>query len=124
LEERKMRSLIERLTAVEGLEHVRTRFADSCARPYEGSIFENNRSRYALTCSMEAVAYFGVRGDITDVLRRIRAARIATWGPQDDKGRDLPDAGGTVTYALDYQRARGRYPDGSLMPAPTPEAPG
>ncbi|WEB45124.1 hypothetical protein MOV08_41410 [Streptomyces yunnanensis] len=61
-EERKIRALIERLTAVEGLEHVFTRFTDCCARPYNGSIFENNPSPYALTCDMGAVAYFGVRG--------------------------------------------------------------
>ncbi|MEW2433114.1 hypothetical protein AB0952_02835 [Streptomyces caniferus] len=54
---------------------------------------------------MRAVAYFGVRGDITAVLPRIRAAGVATWGPQDSKGRDMPYAAGTVTYALDYHRA-------------------
>ncbi|MFG3115510.1 hypothetical protein ACGF4C_13990 [Streptomyces sp. NPDC048197] len=73
---------------------------------------------------MEAVAYFGVRGDITDVLPRIRAAGIATWGRQDGKGRDLPHAAGTVSYALDYHHKRGRNPDGSLLPAPTLTAPG
>ncbi|WP_310723331.1 hypothetical protein [Streptomyces sp. N2A] len=123
-EEHKIRALIERLTAVEGLEHVLTRFTDSCARPDNGSIFENNRSPYVLTCGMKAVAYFGVRGSITDVLPRIRAAGIATWGTQDGKGRDLPHAGGTVSYALDYHRKRGRNPDGSLMAAPTLTAPG
>ncbi|EOT02569.1 hypothetical protein [Streptomyces noursei] len=119
-----MRTLIERLSTVEGLEHVLTRFTDSCARPYNGSIFENNRSPYHLTCSMQAVAYFGVRGDITDVLPRIRAAHIANWGPQVSEGVDLPHAGGTVTYALTYHREGGRCPDGRLMSAPTLEAPG
>ncbi|ANZ21344.1 hypothetical protein SNOUR_40580 [Streptomyces noursei ATCC 11455] len=123
-EERKMRALIEHLTAVEGLEHILTRFTDCCARPYDGSIFENNPSPYALTCDMEAVAYFGVRGEITDVLPRIRAAGIANWGPQDGEGRDAPHAAGTVTYALDYHRHRSRSPDGGPMPAPTLEAPG
>ncbi|MFD9000734.1 hypothetical protein ACFV0T_07100 [Streptomyces sp. NPDC059582] len=124
VEERKMRALIERLTAVEGLEHVLTRFEDSCVRPYNGSIFENHESPHSLECDMQAVAYFGVRGDLTDVLRRIRAADIAAWGPHDDEGRDMPHAAGTVTYAIGYQRDHGRYPDGRLMPAPTLEAPG
>lgn len=123
VEEKKMRALIKHLTAVEGLEHVLTRFSDSCGRPYDGSIFENHQSPNALRCDMRAVAYFGVRGDITDVLPRIRAARIQPWGPQE-KGRDMPYAGGTVSYALDYHRHHGRYKDGSLMPAPTLEAPG
>ncbi|MYT29048.1 MULTISPECIES: hypothetical protein [unclassified Streptomyces] len=118
VEERKVRALIARLTAVEGLEHVLTRVTDSCARPYNGSIFENNRSSYVLKCSMEAVAYFGLQGDIADVLPRIRAAGIAAWGSQDGGGRDM------VSYALAYHRHHGRYPDGSLMPAPTLEAPG
>jgi hypothetical protein len=123
-EEQKMRALIARLTAVEGLEHLLTRSIDSCHGPQDGSIFENNRSPYALTCSMRADAYFGVRGEITGVLSRIRAASIATWGPQDGEGRDMPYAGGTVTYALDYHRARGKFQDGTLMPAPTLEASG
>ncbi|TXJ82028.1 hypothetical protein E2C11_09830 [Streptomyces lavendulae] len=123
-EEQKMRALIERLTAVEGLEHVLTRFVDTCARPYNGSIFENNESPYTLKCDMRAVAYFGVRGEITDVLPRIRAADVAAWGPHDTEGRDLPHAAGTVTYALDYHRDRGRYPDGTLMSTPTLEGPG
>ncbi|MCZ4123455.1 hypothetical protein [Streptomyces sp. H39-S7] len=122
--EQRIRALIEHLTAVDGLEHVLTRLTDSCNRPNNGSIFENNRSPDDLTCSMQAVAYFGVPGDIGDVLVRVRAAGIAAWGPQDDQGRDVPSAAGTVSYALDYHRDRGRYPDGTLMPAPTLEAPG
>jgi hypothetical protein len=124
VEEQNMLALIERLTRVEGLEHVLTRLTDSCARPYNGSIFENNRSPYVLTCGVRAVAYFGVRGDITDVLPQIRAAGLACWGLQDGEGRHLPHASGTVTYALNYHRRRGRYPDGTLMPAPTLAAPG
>ncbi|MFD5572763.1 hypothetical protein [Streptomyces cadmiisoli] len=69
-EEQKMRALIARLTAVEGLEHLLTLSIDTCHGPQDGSIFENNRSPYALTCSMRADAYFGVRGEITDVLSR------------------------------------------------------
>ncbi|MEU9125433.1 hypothetical protein AB0C96_37355 [Streptomyces sp. NPDC048506] len=124
VEEQKMRALIKHLSAVEGLEHVLTRFTDSCSRPYNGSIFEGNRSPYLLTCTMRAVAYFGVREEITDVLPRIRAAGIATWGPQGSEGRALSHAAGTVTYALAYHRDRGRYPDGLLMPAPALEAQG
>ncbi|MFD3612192.1 hypothetical protein ACFWXA_29820 [Streptomyces atroolivaceus] len=123
-EEQKMRALIARLTAVEGLEHVLTRHIDYCQGPQNGSLFENNRSPYVLKCSMRADAYFGVRGEITEVMSRIRAAGIATWGPQDGEGRDMPYAAGTVTYALEYHRARGKYQDGTLMPGPALEAPG
>ncbi|WP_330455717.1 hypothetical protein OIB37_01845 [Streptomyces sp. NBC_00820] len=123
-EERRIRALIDRLSAVEGLEHVGTRLADFCARPYRGSVFENFHSPYTLTCDMRADVYFGVRGDITDVLPRIRAAGIAAWGPHDGEGRELPHAAGTVAYALDYHRAHGRDRDGTLMPAPTLEARG
>ncbi|WP_261957938.1 hypothetical protein [Streptomyces nigrescens] len=123
-EEQRQTALIQRLAAVDGLEHVLTRFVDSCVRPYKRSVFENRSSPYLMTCSMRAVAYFGVHDDMANVLRRIREAHIATWGPQDGEGRDLPQAAGTVTYALSYHRARGRAPDGSPMPAPTLEATG
>lgn len=123
-EERKIRLLIERLTAVDGLEHVSTRLTDSCARPGGSSIFEGNPSPYVLICHMRAVAYFGVPGDIRDALVSIQGADIAKWGPQDDHGREVPAAAGTVSYALTYYRDHGRYPDGTLMSAPTLEAPG
>ncbi|MEU3460808.1 hypothetical protein ABZ721_12725 [Streptomyces sp. NPDC006733] len=123
-EEQKIRALIARLSAVAGVEHVRTRLTDACGRPSRSSVFESNRSPDALTCQMQAVAYFGVPGDIGTALTRIGAARLAAWGPQDDQGRDVPGAAGTVTYALEYHRARGTYPDGSLMSAPTLEVPG
>ncbi|WP_257584177.1 hypothetical protein [Streptomyces sp. TLI_146] len=110
-----MRAVIGRLTAVEGLEHVLTRFRDSCARPTKHSVFENNPSRNVLECSMDADVYFGVRADLTDVLARIGAARIAPWEPQADQA---------IAYALDYQRAHGRNPDGTLMSAPLLQAPG
>lgn len=109
VEEQGMRAVLARLTAVEGLEHVLTRFRDSCARPAKRSVFENNPSPYVLECRMEVDAYFGVRGDITDVLTRFEAA-------------DLPVAASSVRYALDFQRAHGRMPDGSLMSWPGLEA--
>ncbi|MFD7868168.1 hypothetical protein [Streptomyces sp. NPDC059783] len=123
-EEQKMHALIARLAAVEGLEHLHTHLFDSCHGRQNDSIFEDDESPYALTCSMWADAYFGARGEITGVLSRIRAAGVAAWGPQDDEGRDLPYAAGTVTYALDYHRARGKFRDGTLMPGPALEAPG
>ncbi|MGV9497394.1 hypothetical protein ACWDQ0_03895 [Streptomyces sp. NPDC003642] len=123
-EERNARGLVERLSAVEGLEHVLTRFTDTCARPPEDSLLEQDASPHALVCDIRADAYFGVRGDITDVLRRIRAAGLAEWGPRDGTGREMPNAAGTVTYALAYHRAHGRFKDGSLMPGPALEAPG
>jgi hypothetical protein len=123
-EERKARGLVERLSAVEGLDHVLTRFTDTCARPPEGSLLEDDASPHALVCDIRADAYFGVRGDITDVLRRIGAAGLAEWGPRDGGGREMPDAAGTVTYALAYHRAHGRFEDGSLMPGPALQGPG
>ncbi|MFD0275304.1 hypothetical protein ACFVHB_15560 [Kitasatospora sp. NPDC127111] len=123
-EERTMRALIGRLSEVEGVEHVLTRFSDRCVRPYNGSVLENSRSPYVLRCGMNAVAYFGVRGDITDVLPRIHAARIAAWGPRGGDGPGASTTAGTVAYALEYHRARGRYPDDRLMPAPPLRGPG
>ncbi|MFD9487613.1 hypothetical protein ACFWBX_27325 [Streptomyces sp. NPDC059991] len=114
-EEQGMRTVIARLMAVEGLEHVLTRFRDSCARPTKHSVFENNPPRNALECRMDADVYFGAQADITDVVTRIGAARIAPWEPQADQA---------IAYALDYQRAHGRHPDGTLMSAPRLEAPG
>lgn len=80
-----MRTVIARLTAVQGLEHVLTRFRDSCARPTKHSVFENNPSPNVLECRMDADVYLGVHADITDVLARIGAARIAPWEPQADQ---------------------------------------
>ncbi|MFF1905100.1 hypothetical protein [Kitasatospora sp. NPDC058218] len=121
-EEEKIHSLIARLAEVEGLEHVLTRFSDHCYRPNTGP-FEG-RPMNTLICSMEAVAYFGVRGDLADVLPRIRAAGIATWGPQREGEPDHPHATGTVRYALAYHRSQGRDPDGRLMPGPDLRAKG
>ncbi|WKU48871.1 hypothetical protein Q3V23_35090 [Streptomyces sp. VNUA116] len=121
-EDQKTHALIARLATVDGLHHVVTRFSDICAAGSEGSLFESPSSN-VLGCDMEAAAYFGVQGDITDVLPRIRAAGIATWGPQQD-GQDQPYAGGTIRYALEYHHAHGRYPDGRLMPGPNLTAPG
>ncbi|GAA1376000.1 hypothetical protein [Streptomyces beijiangensis] len=122
LEEQTLRAQIEHLTAVKGLVHVLTRLQDYCARPYTGSIFESNSPRNSLECTIRASVYFGVQGDIADVLPRIRAANPATWGPQDDKGHDAPYAAGTVRYAVQYQHRHGKYPDGTLMPGPALDA--
>ncbi|MFJ5829420.1 hypothetical protein [Streptomyces sp. NPDC093089] len=123
-EERKIRELIERMGAVEGLELVRAHVTDSCVRSGEGSVFDSGRPPYVLTCSMRAVAYFGVRGSVAEALPRIREADIAVWGPQDGKGRDVPHAAGTITYALDYLRHGGRTSDGSKLPSPVLDGPG
>ncbi|WP_043468663.1 hypothetical protein [Kitasatospora sp. MBT66] len=109
--------LTARLSTVEGLEHVLTTFTDSCNRPYRGASF-GARPTDVLRCGMRSVSYFGVQGDITDVLARIREADIAAWGPRDGQGQDQPGSSGTITYAIDYHRHRGRYPDGGTMPAP------
>ncbi|MFK0168621.1 hypothetical protein ACIQU5_07465 [Streptomyces sp. NPDC090306] len=125
--ERTADDLVRRLGAVGGLEHVLTRTVDTCAMPYDGSVFERTRSPDSLECGMRTEAYFGVRTDMPHVLARVRAARIADWGaPQDPDGNavDSPTAAGSVAYALVYHRDHGRYGDGSLMPAPALEAPG
>ncbi|MFF0729802.1 hypothetical protein [Streptomyces sp. NPDC004134] len=111
------------MSAVRGLEHVVTRLSDSCGQGHSGSLLEAP-SADVLSCSMQAVVYYGVPGDITDVLPRIGEAGIAVWGPQDGEGRDMPHARGTVSYALTYHRDHGRYPDGSLMSTPVLEAAG
>ncbi|WP_328954774.1 hypothetical protein [Kitasatospora purpeofusca] len=113
----RIHDLTARLSAVEGLEHVLTTFTDSCNRPDRGSSF-GARPTDVLRCEMRSVSYFGVQGDITDVLARIREADIAAWGRRDRQGQDRPDSSGTITYAIDYHRNRGRYPDGRTMPAP------
>ncbi|WP_234371373.1 hypothetical protein [Streptomyces sp. XY431] len=113
----RIHDLTARLSAVEGLEHVMTTFTDSCSRPYHASVFEA-RPTDVLRCEMRSVSYFGVLGDITDVLARIREADIAAWGPRDRQGQDLPHARGTITYAIDYHRNHGRFPDGGTMATP------
>ncbi|WDN57114.1 hypothetical protein [Streptomyces clavuligerus] len=123
-EERKARGLVERLTAVEGVEHVLTRLTDTCGMPSDGSLFDPQRPSDALHCEIRTFTYVGVRGDVTAVLPRIKAAGIADWGVRDGSGGDMPHAAGTVTYALDYHRGRGRDRDGGLLPAPTLTAPG
>lgn len=112
--EQRIRERIDRLAAIDGLEPVATRIVDRCNRRPSRSVFDADRPDYDLRCEMTAAAYFGVRGEIADVLRRIRAARLTRWGGVDD----APTTGGTVAYALAYLSRRGRYPDGRLMPAP------
>ncbi|MGW2491801.1 hypothetical protein ACWCV9_31905 [Streptomyces sp. NPDC001606] len=121
--ERRIHALVARLGAVEGLEHIGTRLTDTCYQPHS-SLFDSDRSSNSLECRMGAVAYFGVRGRITDVLPRLRAARIAAWGPRDATGDEVPSATGTVSFALDYYREHGRFQDGTRMPAPVLRAPG
>ncbi|MEU5426216.1 hypothetical protein AB0H73_11495 [Streptomyces olivoreticuli] len=123
-EERKIRESIGRLGSVTGVHHVLTRFMDTCARPASQALWGSDDPQHTLVCDMEAAAYFGVRGDIVEVLPRIRAAAIANWGHQDEHGEDVPYAGGSVRYALDYYRNHGRYPDGALMSIPELESPG
>ncbi len=53
---------------------------------------------------------------------RIRSVSIAKWGDQDQNGEDVPYAGGSVRYALDYYRNHGKCPDGRPMPKPELEA--
>ncbi|WP_333733175.1 hypothetical protein [Streptomyces sp. IBSBF 3010] len=122
-EERRVRELVAGLTAVDGLVHLRTRFLDRCTTPVEGDLLEP-ADPHALECGIQATVHFGISGNITDVLPRIRAARIASWGAQTETGQDVPGAGGTVAYALRYHRDRGKYPDGTLMPGPRLESPG
>lgn len=111
-EEQGMRAVIARLIALEGLEHVLTRPRDSCARPTKHSVFENNPSHDVLECRMDADVYFGVRGDITDVLARIAAARIAPAG-----------AGQLASRCLEQQRLVEGTLSGSKSTGPLPEAP-
>lgn len=121
--EQRIRSLVDRLSSVDGLDHVSTQLLDDCSRPATQALLGSSDPQHALVCDMNAVAYFGVR-DIVAVLPRIRAAGVAKWGEQDANGDDVPYAGGSVRYALDYYRNHGRYPDGLPMPMPELESNG
>jgi hypothetical protein len=123
-EERQMDTLVGRLSAVRGLEHVLTRLVDTCARPDDGSLLEPNRSPDTLECDMRTEAYFGVRAPMSDLLPRVRAAHVANWGSDATGDEGTSGAAGSVAYALVYQRDQGRYGDGTLMPGPALQAPG
>ncbi|MGA5134059.1 hypothetical protein ACPCTO_30090 [Streptomyces olivoreticuli] len=122
-QEQKLQALVNRLGSVTGLDHAFTRFRDDCARPGSQALWGSDDPTHSLVCDMEAVAYFGVRDDIVEVLPRVRAASIAKWGSQDENGEDSPYAGGSVRYALDYYRNHGKYPDGREMGEPELAAP-
>ncbi|MGW6915208.1 hypothetical protein ACWGB8_15540 [Kitasatospora sp. NPDC054939] len=122
--EQRIREAVARLTAVDGLEHARTELVDSCGRPSTGSFLFPEHPEHALSCRLTATAWFGVRSPLVEVLPRIRAAGVATWGLQDANGEDAAYAAGTVRYAVEYVRNAGRDPDGGLMPGPDLTAPG
>ncbi|MFC5144751.1 hypothetical protein [Streptomyces aureoversilis] len=122
-QEHKLQALVGRLGSVTGLDYAFTRFRDDCARPGSQALWGSDDPEHSLVCDMEAVAYFGVRDDMTDVLPRIRAASLAQWGLQDENGEDLPYARGSVRYALDYYRNHGKYPDGRNMSPPELQSP-
>ncbi|MQS14364.1 hypothetical protein F7Q99_19360 [Streptomyces kaniharaensis] len=114
--ETEIRSQIASLGEVEGLEPVLTRFSDSCAEPSHDELY--NRDSPALSCGMEATAYFGVQGDITAVLPRIGAVDLVARGTRNEDGNRPFAADDAVRYALEFHRNRGRYPDGWPMPGP------
>ncbi|MFE6973971.1 hypothetical protein [Streptomyces sp. NPDC057682] len=100
----------------------------SCGRsPVSGSpnyvVGEANSSTRTLgwdlsTCTHASGPYLIGRWGRGAEMKRTTAAR-----PPRSYGR-CKLAGGTVTYALKYHRARGKYPDGTLMPGPALKAPG
>ncbi|MEU0070743.1 hypothetical protein ABZ027_14560 [Streptomyces sp. NPDC006332] len=114
-EEAHIRELLAPFSHVEGLHPGYAMFEDRCDEAAEGNIFEPATGPL-LTCSMSGHAVFGVEGEVADVLRRIDAAHIAKWQP--DINGPGSASGGSMDYALMYQRMRGVEPDGQLMPAP------
>ncbi|MFD7322095.1 hypothetical protein ACFV9D_13585 [Streptomyces sp. NPDC059875] len=113
--ERGVRELLARLAEVEGLRPGYTVFQDVCAGAPDGNLLEPATGPL-MTCSMSLTAVFGVEGDVTEVLRRIDAARVVRWQPNVNGPGSA--SGGTLQNALEYHRQRGVFPDGRLMPAP------
>jgi hypothetical protein len=114
-EEAHIRGLLAPFSHVEGLHPGYTMFEDGCNKASEGNLFEPATGPL-LTCSMSGHAVFGVEGEVADVLRRIDAAHIAKWQPNVNGPGSA--SGGSMDYALMYQRMRGVEPDGQLMSGP------
>ncbi|MCX5001371.1 hypothetical protein OHB05_01835 [Streptomyces sp. NBC_00638] len=114
-EEAHIRGLLAPFSHVEGMHPGFVIFEDRCAEADEGNLFEPATGPL-LTCSMSGRAVFGVEGGVTDVLRHIDAAHIAHWQPNVNGPGSA--SGGSIEYALMYQRMRGVETDGRLMPAP------
>ncbi|MDQ0956047.1 hypothetical protein QFZ24_010056 [Streptomyces phaeochromogenes] len=115
--------LIEQLGSVNGLRHAFTKVVDQCVGPRSTNFKDQVPSDYQLSCSMTAVAYYGVRGNIEEILSGIDRIKIADWGTHNALGKRLPGSPGSVEYALDYYQKGGLREDGR-MPEPNLEAPG
>ncbi|MFD9459389.1 hypothetical protein [Streptomyces sp. NPDC060027] len=113
--EDRIRGLLAPFSDVEGMRPGYVMFEDSCAEADEGNLFEPATGPL-LTCSMSGRAVFGVEGGVADVLRHIDAAHIARWQPNINGPGSA--SGGSMDYALRYQRMRGVDTDGRLMSAP------
>ncbi|MCT9011714.1 hypothetical protein [Streptomyces rhizosphaerihabitans] len=113
-----IRGLLASFSHVEGLHPGHTVFEDRCGTS-GGNLLEPATGPL-LTCSMSGRAVFGVEGEVTDVLRHIDAAHIVQWQPNVNGPGSA--SGGSMDYALMYQRMRGVEPDGRLMSTPSLES--
>ncbi|MEU3496164.1 hypothetical protein ABZ747_22085 [Kitasatospora cineracea] len=115
--EREMRAAIERLGAVDGLEHVLTRFTESFTR-YTRIVNFGSPSVHGVTCDLRAVAWFGVRGEVADVLDELRRQGLADWLPTPEGRRGTPPPPpefGAPGLRIDWDRP------GTPLPPPEPE---
>ncbi|RGD56648.1 hypothetical protein DR950_01520 [Kitasatospora xanthocidica] len=117
-ERERIRALVEALGAVEGVEHLLTQVLDQSTRP---STYGLDHPRDTLlVCRIHARAYFVVREDVLDVLRRIEAANVADW-QANGQG---PDPHGSLEHALRWYRDGGVDANGWRMDPPCLSSPG
>ncbi|MFE1317320.1 hypothetical protein [Kitasatospora phosalacinea] len=133
--EREVLDLVGRLAEVEGLEHVRTDFADSVTRFLGyGSSF-NSPTTHGVERRLRAVARFAVRdgtAGVAGALERARAAGVGDWLPvppdrrvyrpglgyvPDDGPEPEPEFGGPG-FRLDWDRPGAPLPLRAELRAP------
>jgi len=119
--EREVLDLVGRLGEVEGLEHVRTDFADSVTRFLDHGSSFNSPTTHGVERRLRAVAWFAVQdgtAGVAEVLERARAAGVGDWlpVPQDrrvyrpglgyvpDDGPDPEPEFGAPGFRLDWDR--------------------
>ncbi|RAJ46900.1 hypothetical protein K353_00101 [Kitasatospora sp. SolWspMP-SS2h] len=117
--ERAMGAVVERVGACGGLEHVVTHWAETFSRRTEFAGFGSPAAR-KVTCELRAVAYFGVRGEVADVLDGLRRYGLADWLPPAEYGpaRSGGPEFGTPELRIDWDRPGSPLPlrDGVRAP--------
>ncbi|MFJ6770357.1 hypothetical protein ACIQOV_05160 [Kitasatospora sp. NPDC091257] len=117
-ERERIRGLVEALGAVEGVEHVLTQVLDQSTLPSSYGL--DHPGDTLLVCRIYARAYFVVREDVLDVLRRIEAADVVRWQAHGQG----PDPAGSLDHALRWHRNGGIDADGRRMQSPCLSSPG